>query len=189
MPPESEGARHRRFEAEALPHLDALFNTALRMTRNRSDAEDLVQDTVLKAYRAFDQYRPGTNCKAWLFRILVNTGINVWARRSRRPAEVDFEVVEPLLAGRDDAFQAPERDDLRRFAELLDDDVKAALDQVPESFRLVLLLAAVEEFQYKEIAVMLDIPIGTVMSRLYRARKLLQSSLREYARQRGLVRE
>jgi RNA polymerase sigma-70 factor (ECF subfamily) len=190
MAPESEGARRHRFEAEALPHLDALFGTALRMTRNRSDAEDLVQDTYLKAYRAFDQYHPGTNCKAWLFRILVNTGINVWARRARRPTEVDYEAVEPALAAVEaEALEAPTHGELAAFADLLDDELRTALEAVPEAFRIVLLLSVIEGFQYKEIAQILDIPIGTVMSRLFRARKQLRESLRGYALRRGLVRE
>jgi len=190
MAPESEAARRQRFEAEALPHVGALLGTALRMTRNRSDAEDLVQETFLKAYRAFDQYRAGTNCRAWLFRILVNTGINDWSRRARRPPEVDYEAAEPMLAAPEtEALQAPSRGELAAFEGLLDDEVRAALAGVPEPFRIVFLLSVVEGFQYKEIATILDIPIGTVMSRLFRARKQLQAWLQEYARQRGLVRE
>jgi len=190
MAPESDAARRQRFEAEALPHLGALLRTASRMTRNRGDAEDLVQETFLKAYRSFDQFRPGTNCKAWLFRILVNTGINDWSRRARRPLEVDYEAAEPVLAApQTEALHAPTRGELAAFEGLVDDEVRAALEQVPEAFRIVFLLSVVEGFQYKEIAGILGIPIGTVMSRLYRARKQLQASLQEYARQRGLVRE
>lgn len=189
MVQDSDADRLRRFEAEALPHLDALFNTALRMTRNRSDAEDLVQDTYFKAYRAFDRYEPGTNCKAWLFKILTNTGINAFAKSARRPASVHFEDVEPVIAAEAESEAVAAPTDLAALADLLDDEVKAALESVPEPFRLVLLLAGVEGFAYKEIATILDIPIGTVMSRLYRARKLLQASLRDYARRRGLVRD
>lgn len=188
MAQQDEADRLRRFEQEALPHLDALFNTALRMTRNRSDAEDLVQDTYFKAYRFFDRYEPGTNCKAWLFKILTNTGINAFAKRARRPANVNFDDVEPVLAAPRTSRPVP-AGDFAALADLVDDEVKAALETVPEPFRLVLVLSGVEGFAYKEIAEILDIPIGTVMSRLFRARKLLQAALFDYARRRGLVRD
>ena len=190
MRQESEAEMLRRFEAEALPHLDALHRTALRMTRNRSDAEDLVQETYLKAYRFFDLYEPGTNCRAWLFKILTNTGINVFVKRAKQPAQVDFDDVEPILPQAESAgLQAPTRGDLAVFADLLDDELKSALEAVPEDFRMVLILSVIEGFAYREIAEILDIPIGTVMSRLYRGRKLLQASLREYARKKGLVKD
>jgi RNA polymerase sigma-70 factor (ECF subfamily) len=182
-----DGARRARFEAEALPHLDALFRTALRMTRNRSDAEDLVQETYYKAYRAFDRYTPGTNARAWLYKILTNTGINVAVRKARRPAEVDFDAVEPLLAhAPSTGLQVPTRGELAAFADLLDDEVKGALEAVPEPFRIVFILSVVEGFTYQEIAAILEIPIGTVMSRLFRARKALQAALQDYAQRRGL---
>jgi len=187
---EQEEERRLRFEREALPHLDALFGTAMRLTRNRGDAEDLLQETYLRAYRFFDRYQPGTNCKAWLYRILFNAGMNFLGKKSRQPGGVPFEDVESVLAGAEAApLQAPTRGDLAALADLLDDEVQAALAAVPESFRVVVILALVEEFSYKEIAGMLDIPIGTVMSRLYRGRRLLQASLRETARQRGLLRD
>ena len=187
---ESEEARRRRFEAEALPHLDALYSAALRMTRNRSDAEDLVQETFLRAYRFFDRYQPGTNCRAWLYKILTNTGINVLVKAAKQPRRVDFELVEPVLEKRESpALGVTTGGHMAVFADLLDDEVKAALEEVPEDFRIVLILAAIEGFAYKEIAEILQIPIGTVMSRLFRGRKLLQASLREYARKRGLVKE
>jgi RNA polymerase sigma-70 factor (ECF subfamily) len=188
MAHETDAERRTRFEREALPHSDALFRTALRFARNRSDAEDLVQDTLLKAYRAFDRYEPGTNCRAWLFKILTNTGINQHHRRARRPAEVEIEAIESLAAAPE---PLPElgAGDLDAFADLLDDEVKAALDTLPEPFRLVLVLSVLEGLTYKEIASVLDIPIGTVMSRLYRARRMMQTALRAYARRRGVVRE
>jgi len=184
-----DDSRLRRvFADEALPHVGALLRTALRLTRNRQDAEDLVQDTMVKAWRFFDRYEPGTNCKAWLFKILTNTRINQYERQARRPVEADLEAVEATLAAPESVrLDAPTRGELTAFADLLDDEVKAALDAVPEPFRVVLVLAAVEGFAYKEIASVLDGPIGTVMSRLFRARKLLQASLRRYARERGLV--
>jgi RNA polymerase sigma-70 factor (ECF subfamily) len=190
MTAESDEARRGRFEHEALPHLDALFGTALRLTRNRRDAEDLVQDTFLRAWRYFDRYQPGTNCRAWLYKILTNTAINRFQVAARRPRQVDFEEVEPVLEKPEStALQEPTGGDLGVLAELLDDELKAALEAVPEDFRIVLILSVVEGFAYKEIASILDIPIGTVMSRLFRGRKLLQASLRDYGRRRGLVKE
>ena len=190
MAEESEVDRRRRFEEEALPHLDALYGTALRMTRNRGDAEDLVQETYLRALRFWDRYTPGTNCKAWLFKILTNTGINRFVKRSREPVRVPFDAVEPTLRQPDrDGFGATAAGDLPALADFLDDEVKQALESLPESFRIVLLLAVVEGFAYKEIAEMLEIPIGTVMSRLFRARRLLQEKLQTYGRSRGATRE
>ena len=190
MGQESEEARRVRFEQEALPHLDALYGTALRMTRNRGDAEDLVQETYLRAYRFFDRYRPGTNCRAWLYKILTNTGINAFVKAAKQPPRVDFEAVEPVLEKVESrALQESTRGDMAAFADLLDDEVKSALEAVPGDFRMVLILSVIEGFSYKEIAAILGIPIGTVMSRLFRGRKLLQASLREYARKRGLVKE
>jgi len=187
---EQEEERRQRFEREALPHLNALFGTALRLTRNRSDAEDLLQETYLRAFRFFDRYQPGTHCKAWLYRILINAGMNFLGKKSRQPGGVQFEDVEAVLPGPEATpVQAPTRGDIALLADLLDDEVQAALAAVPETFRIVVILALVEEFSYKEIAGMLDIPIGTVMSRLYRGRRLLQESLRETARERGLLRD
>ncbi len=187
---ESEAEKRRRFEVEALPHLDALYNTALRMTQNPSDAEDLVQETYLKAHRFWDRYQAGTNCKAWLFKILTNTRINQYVKKSKQPTPVHFDDVEPVLAQRPEApLDQPTRGDMSAFADLLHDEVKVALEAVPEEFRTVLILSVIEGFAYKEIAQILDIPIGTVMSRLFRGRKLLQKSLREFARKRGLVKD
>lgn len=183
MARESEAARRRRFETEALPHLPALYNAALRMTRNAADAEDLVQETFLRAHRFWDRYQAGTHCKAWLFKILTNTHINAYVKRSKQPAAVDFDVVEPSLA-------QPESDSWDGdFADLWDDEVKAALEQLPDDFRIVLILAVIEGFAYREVAQILDIPIGTVMSRLFRARKLMRRHLHDYAKRRGLVRD
>jgi len=187
---ESEAEKRRRFEVEALPHLDALYNTALRMTQNPSDAEDLVQETYLKAHRYWDRYQAGTNCKAWLFKILTNTRINQYIKKSKRPTQVNFEHVEPLLAHREPpALDQAARGDMAAFADLLHDEVKIALEGIPDEFRTVLVLSVIEGFAYKEIAQILDIPIGTVMSRLFRGRKALQKSLREFARNRGLVKD
>ena len=188
--PESEAEKSRRFEQEALPHLDALYNTALRMTQNPSDAEDLVQETFLKAHRFWDRYQAGTNCKAWLFKILTNTRINQYIKKSKQPGHVNFEDVEPILAQRERfAVDRATKGDMAVFADLLHDEVKVALEAIPDEFRTVLVLSVIEGFAYKEIAQILEIPIGTVMSRLFRGRKLLQKSLREFARNRGLVKD
>jgi RNA polymerase sigma-70 factor (ECF subfamily) len=190
MADESAADRRRRFVAEALPHIDALYGTALRLTRNPSDAEDLVQETYLKAHRFWDRYKPGTNCKAWLYKILTNTRINQYVKTSRRPVQVNFEDVEPLLEQQEArGLQTTTNGQLEVFASLLDDEFKAAMEAVPEDFRIVLILAGLEGFSYKEIAEILDIPIGTVMSRLFRARRLLQTELLTYARNRGLVQD
>ena len=179
-------ARRRRFETEAVPHLDALYRSAKHWCRNGSDAEDLVQETMVRAWRFFDRYEPGTNCKAWLFRILTNTRINAHHRAGRRPAEADSDAIESLAApAPGEILDAPSRGEIAVFAHLLDDEMKAALESLPEPFRIVLVLAVVEGFSYKEIAAMLEVPIGTVMSRLFRARRLLQAALRPYARQHG----
>ncbi len=182
-----DATRQRRFEAEALSHLDALYRTALRLTRNSSDAEDLVQETYLKAYRFWDHYEPNTNCRAWLYKIMANTRINQAVKEAKQPSRVDYDLLSEVLPERKSAgLDQPTRGELAVFAALLDDEFVAALEAVPEDFRVVLILYAVEGYAYKEIAHILDIPIGTVMSRLYRGRKLLQLTLHEYAQKRGL---
>ena len=179
-----------KFEGLVAPLLDSMYRTALRMTRNRNDAEDLVQETYLKAHRFWDRYEAGTNCRAWLYKILTNTRINQAVKASKRPHEVDFSDVESVLAqSGSEELELPTQGEIHLFADLLEDEVKAALEAVPEDFRLVLILYVMEGFAYKEIAEILGIPIGTVMSRLYRARKQLQASLHEYARRRGLVKD
>lgn len=190
MAHESEADRQRRFADEALPHMDALYGTALRLTRNPADAEDLLQETYLKAHRFWDRYTPGTNCRAWLYRILTNTRINHYVKASRIPSQVNFADVEPILEQREVRGLAHSTDGrLDTFVDLLDDELKEALELVQEDFRVVLILSVMEGFAYKEIAEILGIPIGTVMSRLFRARKSLQENLQEYARKRGLVKD
>src|SRR5882672_306471 len=178
------------FEADALAYLDALYRTALRMTRSEADAEDLVQETYIKALRFREQFTPGTNLKAWLFRILTNTFINTYRRRQTQPEFTELDNV--------DEFSLYKRmSDLRTSSSagnpetefldgLVDSEVKDALTELPEKFRSVVLLD-VEGFSYKEIAEMLDIPIGTVMSRLHRGRKFLQKRLLDLAQQRGIA--
>ena len=186
------GARED-FTNDAMQYAPQLFATALRMTRNRSDAEDLVQETFLKGWRAFDSYQQGTNLRAWLFRIMTNTFINKYNSQQRRPQETELDEVEELfLFRRMGAFdqskmsQSAEDQMLELFT---DDEVKNAIESLPETFRIPVLLSEVEGFSYKEIAEMLEVPIGTVMSRLHRGRKAMQKMLYEYAKERGLVDE
>ena len=179
------------FAEQAMPLMDGLYGAALRMTRNPSDAEDLVQETYLKAYRAFHSFQEGTNLKAWLYRILTNTYINIYRAKKRRPDETDLEEVEDLylyrrLGGLEGATAGRSAED-ELLDHLTDSEVKDALEALPEQFRMAVLLADVEGFAYKEIAEILDIPIGTVMSRLHRGRKAMQKQLYEYGKQRNLV--
>ena len=179
------------FEQQALSYLDALYRTALRMTRSEADAEDLVQETYIRAFRFRDQFTPGTNMKAWLFRILTNGFINTYRRRAAQPQTTELgEVEETTLyrhmteAGtRTEASPEPERVVLDS---MVDSEIREALADLPEHFRTVVLLD-VEGLAYKEIAEMLDIPIGTVMSRLHRGRKFLQKRLYDLARERGIA--
>ena len=173
--------RQARLGAEALTHLDALYRTALRMTRNPEDAEDLVQETYLRALRALNQFQEGTNLRAWLFKILTNAFINQYRRRSRAPRSESIDDVEDFYLYQhliDNGLQSsspnPETEVLER---LVDDDIVKALEDLPEQFRQVVLLADVEGFSYREIADILDIKIGTVMSRLHRGRRRLQKTL------------
>ena len=180
-------ADQANFERDAMQYAGQLYSAALRMTRNRADAEDVVQETYLKAYRAYDSFQEGTNLKAWLYRILTNTYINRYRKKIRRPAEVDLEEVQDLYLYR--RIGSADSPDSARSAEdevlesLVDTDIKSAVEALPEHFRLPVLLADVEGFSYKEIADIMEIPIGTVMSRLHRGRKALQKSLWEYAKE------
>ena len=179
------------FADQAMPLMDGLYGAAMRMTRNPTDAEDLVQETYLRAYRGFGGFEQGTNLKAWLYRILTNTYINEYRKKKRRPDESDIDDVEDLylyrrlggLAGATAGRSAEEE----LFEQITDSNIKEALEALPEQFRMVVLLADVEGFAYKEIAEILDIPIGTVMSRLHRGRKGLQKQLYEFGRERNLV--
>ena len=181
------------FSEQAMEHMPALYAAAMRMTRNKSDAEDLVQETYLKAYRAFGSFQAGTNLRAWLYRILTNTFINIYRAKKRRPDESDLDDVEDLylyrrLGGLVGAAAGRSAED-EVLDQITEAEVKAAIEALPEQFRMAVLLADVEGFQYKEIAEILDIPIGTVMSRLHRGRRALQKSLFEFGRQRRLVDE
>jgi RNA polymerase sigma-70 factor (ECF subfamily) len=184
-------ADRARFSELTMEHMPALYSAALRMTRNPTDAEDLVQETFLKAYRAFDGFQEGTNLRAWLYKILTNTFINSYRAAKRRPEKADVEDVEDLyLYHRVGDLQAAgvgrsAEDEV--FSHFTDTEVKGALESLPEAFRIAVLLADVEGFSYKEIADITDVPIGTVMSRIHRGRKALQKALFEFARERGLV--
>ena len=184
-------ADQARFTELAMPYMSALYSAALRMTRNPADAEDLVQETYLRAYRGFGGFKDGTNLKAWLYKILTNTFINAYRSRRRRPEQTEIEDVEDLylyrrLGGLEGATagRSAEEEVLDHFT---DSDVKEALESLPETFRMAVLLADVEGFSYREIADIMEIPIGTVMSRLHRGRRALQKALLEFGMERGLV--
>ena len=184
-------ADNAEFTTEAMQYAQSLYSTALRMTRNQSDAEDLVQETYLKAFRSYGSFETGTNLKAWLFRILTNTFINTYRAKQRRPQESDLGSVEDLFLYK----RLPSLAGLSESAEeqLLDlfpaAEVREAIENLPETFLLPMLLNDVEGFSYKEVAEILDIPIGTVMSRLHRGRKTMQEALYDYASQRNLITE
>ena len=184
-------ADRARFTELTMEYMSPLYTAALRMTRNPADAEDLVQETFLKAYRAFDRFEEGTNLKAWLYKILTNTYINSYRSAKRRPEKADVEDVEDLYMFR--RLSELQGLETGRSAEdevlehITDDEVKQAIESLPDTFRMAVLLADVEGFSYKEIAEITDVPIGTVMSRIHRGRKALQKALTEYAAGLGLV--
>lgn len=189
-PDEDRAAQAPEFEEQALSHLDALYRTALRMTHNQQDAEDLVQETYLKAFRFADTYRHDTNLRAWLFRILTTSAINRYTRAARAPASESLDGVDEhalyqglrALGGR---FEPGAEDEVLNT--LVDEEVRHALDTLPVQFRIAVLLADVEGFSYKEIAEITGVRLGTVMSRISRGRKLLHQALWSYARDRGLI--
>jgi len=172
------------FEREALVHLDVLYRVALRLTGNPSDADDLVQETMLKAYRAWEQYEQGTNAKAWLLTILRHAFINEYRRRTRHPETVDVDTIEPFAVFSEVQDEDPQG---AFFDKIVDDQVLQAIDQLPVVFRETLVLSDVEGMSYQEIASILQVPVGTVKSRLFRARQLLQSKLYDYAVEMGYI--
>ncbi len=178
------------FEELASPYMSALYAAALRMTRNPSDAEDLVQETYLRAYRGFGGFREGTNLKAWLYRILTNTFINQYRAKKRRPDQVELDDVEDFYIfrrlGGIEAADAERTAETAALESMPDAEVKQALESIPEQFRMAVILADIEGFSYKEIAEILDVPIGTVMSRIHRGRRQLQKLLWDYATEHNL---
>src|ERR687895_516844 len=181
-----------RFQREAMPLLDSLYAGALRMTRNPADAEDLVQDTLLRAYRAFDRFEPGTNLKAWLFRIMTNAYINTYRKKQREPQKVSQDEVEEFDLYRELRQHGPQLSETPEtlvLDSLVDSDILEAIQDLPEQFRLAVLLSDLEGFSYAEMAQIMDVPMGTVMSRLHRGRKALQKRLWDLASDKGIVRE
>lgn len=182
---QEEFKKQQDFKSEMIPHLDSLYNFALRLTTDPIDAEDLVQDTIVKAFRFFNSYEKGTNAKAWLFRILKNSYINNYRKKSKQPHQVDYDEVSQYYETiRSEQSDTTDMEDIL-YRDMLDDQVTRALQRLPEDFRTVVLLCDVEGFTYEEIANMLDVPIGTIRSRLHRGRNLLRVELTEYADRRG----
>jgi RNA polymerase sigma-70 factor (ECF subfamily) len=179
------------FETQAMGFVDALYNTAYRMTRNAADAEDLVQETYFKAYKNFDKFEPGTNLKAWLFRIMKNTFINNYRKQQLQPPQSDFAAIEDSFESQvtEEAAQKIRNPEDELLEDVLDEDVQRAMDELPEDYRMVVVLADLEGFSYKEVSEILEIPLGTVMSRLYRGRRLLEGTLLRYAHEHGYLRE
>ena len=188
---QDDPALRERFERDVLPLLPSLYGAALRLTRNPADAEDLIQETYLRAYRGFVGFKEGTNLKAWLYRILTNNFINTYRKKQREPQIVEGpdDIDEWYLFDRLGSRSVEESAETTVLDQIPDQEVKAALESLPENFRLAVLLADVEGFSYKEIAEIMDVPIGTVMSRLHRGRKALERALWETAKERGLVDE
>ncbi len=187
---ETVDERSARFERDALVFIDQLYSAAMRMTRNPQDAEDLVQETYAKAFAAFHQFKSGTNLKAWLYRILTNAYINTYRKKQRQPIQDPHEQIEDWQLARAETHTSAglKSAEMQAMEHLPDSDVKEALQQIPEDFRLAVYLADVEGFAYKEIAEIMGTPVGTVMSRLHRGRGQLRSLLADYARERGLIR-
>lgn len=181
--------KHKEFEQQTIPHMEVLYNYALRMTGNKEDANDLLQETYLKAYRFWEKFEQGTNLRAWMFRIMKNTYINLYRKESKEPDKVDYEEIESYYNLIRD--QNSDDNDLQQkmFGQLLDDDVSKALEMLPEEFRTVVILCDIEGLAYEEIAEFLQIPVGTVRSRLHRGRKLLYARLYDYAKDRGFIKK
>jgi RNA polymerase sigma-70 factor (ECF subfamily) len=182
--------KRKNFEREALPHMEALYRTALRMTKNENDAEDLVQEAFAKAYRFWDKFEPGSNCRAWLFKIMTNIFINEYRSKSRAPVAVNVDDIDDnFLYGQLAQNGSEDNPERQFFAKIFDDDVKKAIEELPDDFRMVVILSFLEGFSYQEIAEIADLQLGTVKSRLHRGRKLLQKKLFEYAVRNGYIKD
>lgn len=184
---ENQNELYKEFEREAIPHMDALYNFALRMTGDGDDANDLVQDTFLKAFRFFDKFEKGTNCKAWLFRIMKNTFINSYRKKTKEPDKVDYEDVENFYENVKPSSTDSAHLEKEIYDNLIDDEISTAIASLPDDFKTVIILSDIEGFTYDEIADFVDVPVGTVRSRLHRARKMLFAKLYKYANQKGYV--
>jgi RNA polymerase sigma-70 factor (ECF subfamily) len=180
-------SKHAEFEQEAVPHMDVLYNYALRMTSNPDDAHDLVQETFMKAYRFWDKYEKGTNIRAWLFRIMKNSYINRYRKETKEPETVDYNDIQNFY--NTIRYESSDPNDLQEkiFGGLLEDDVARALESLPEDFRTVVILCDIEGLSYEEISEFVNCPIGTVRSRLHRGRHILRAKLFDYAKKRGYV--
>ncbi len=175
------------FEREAVPHMDALYNFALKMTGDSDDASDLIQETYLKAFRFWDKFEKGTNCKAWLFRIMKNTYINTYRKNTKEPDKVDYEEIENFYENIKPSSTDSAHLEKDIYDNLLDDELSSAISSLPEDFRTVVILCDIEGYTYDEIADFVDVPVGTVRSRLHRARKMLFTKLHSYASDKGYV--
>ncbi|MFC1554791.1 sigma-70 family RNA polymerase sigma factor [candidate division KSB1 bacterium] len=182
--------KQEEFKVEALVHMDSLYNAALKLTHNPDDAKDLVQETYLKAFKFFEQFEPGTSCKAWLFKIQKNTFINKYRKKIKQPEHVDFDTVEPFVDLIKDKSSGEKRDIDEQIADrYLSDEINEALTKLPHDFKMVLLLSDMEGFSYKEIADIMECPIGTIRSRLSRARKIMHKYLLKYSKEEGYYHE
>lgn len=186
---ESQNELYKEFEREAIPHMDALYNFAFRMTGDSDDANDLVQETYLKAFRFFDKFERGTNSKAWLFRILKNTFINDYRKKSKEPDKVDYEEVENFYENVKPFSGDSSHLEKEIYDNLLDDEISGAIASLPDDFKTVIILSDIEGFTYDEIADFVDCPVGTVRSRIHRARKMLFAKLYKYANDKGYVKD
>lgn len=175
------------FEREAIPHMDALYNFALKMTGDSDDADDLIQETYLKAFRFFDKFERGTNCKAWLFRILRNTYINTYRKNKKEPDRVDYDEIENFYENIKTPSSNNSHLEKDIYDNLLDDELSEAIASLPEDFRTVIILCDIEGYSYEEIADFVDVPVGTVRSRLHRARKMMFTKLHKYASEKGYI--